>query len=202
MLVGVSGYGHAGKDTIGAILVEDHGFIRASFADALREVAYAVNPIVKAITSTDRNGLPRIVYLRYADLIGGLGYEGAKKLSEVRDFLQRVGTEAGRRVLGEDIWVNTAMNRLEPDKNYVFTDVRFPNEAGAVRDRGGVVWRVSRPGFGPVNGHPSETSLDDYNFDRHIENDSTLDDLRVAVSAWLSQDRAASIVNKMFAPRP
>lgn len=188
MLVGVSGYGHAGKDTIGAILVEEHGFIRASFADALREFAYALNPIVKAFGATS-GGKTAVSCIRYAYLVDTVGYEGAKQVPEVRNFLQRLGTEAGRRVLGEDIWVDTAMNRLEPDKDYVFTDVRFPNEAGAVRDRGGVVWRVSRPGFGPVNPHPSETSLDEYNFDRYIENGGTLDDLRADVAGWLLLDR-------------
>lgn len=197
MLVGVSGYAQCGKDTIASLLVEEHGFLRAGFADALREFAYAANPIVKAIAGS-LGGRTSLAYLRYADLVDKVGYEGAKQLPEVREFLQRVGTEAGRRVLGEDIWVETAMNRLEPDKNYVFTDVRFPNEAGAVRDRGGVVWRVTRPGFGPVNGHPSETALDDYNFDRHIENDGTLDDLRRAVSLWLTHDRAGLMVDRML----
>ena len=172
MLLGLSGYAQSGKDTIAAIL-EERGFLRAGFADALREFAVALDPIVL----TDGT--------RYSHLLEILGYEGAKKFPEVRLFLQKLGTDAGRRVLGEDIWVETAMNRLEPDKSYVFTDVRFPNEAGAVRDRGGVLWRIDRPGYGPVNGHPSETAIDDYDFDRRIVNDGTLDDLRVAVLCWL-----------------
>lgn len=178
MLVGVNGVAQSGKDSIAEHLIQWHGFKRVGFADALREFMYALNPIVE--------GPGLYGDWRYQDVFDSLGYEGAKKVPEVRELLQRLGTDAGRRVLGEDIWVDTAVKRLLPGVSYVFTDVRFPNEAAAVRDRGGQVWRVNRPGYGPVNGHPSETALDGYRFDAVIDNDGSLKDLADRVDVLLN----------------
>ena len=71
--------------------------------------------------------------------------------------------------------------------NWIITDVRFPNEAKAIKDRGGIVIRVNRTyytedkkyiiGYDPFETHPSETALDDYEFDYVIENDGSLDEL-------------------------
>ncbi len=75
------------------------------------------------------------------------------------------------------------MYRL-PAGDVAFSDCRFPNEAAAIRDRGGEMWRIDRPGTAPVNAHPSETALDGFNFDRHIDNGGTLAALRAKVLRW------------------
>jgi len=105
------------------------------------------------------------------------GWDWAKNnVPDVRRLLQRLGTEAGRDILGVNIWVDTAFARVDNDK-VVVTDVRFPNEADGIRQRGGEVVRIERPGVGPRNNHPSETSLLDYEFDVTIYNDGTIEDL-------------------------
>jgi len=79
--------------------------------------------------------------------------------------------------------------------NWIITDVRFPNEAQAIKDRGGIVIRVNRfkiitktlpdgtecsfipnPLFDGEE-HPSETALDDYEFDHVIDNNGSIDEL-------------------------
>jgi hypothetical protein len=42
------------------------------------------------------------------------------------------------------------------------TDLRFPDEANAVRDMGGLIVRIERPGLEAIaaSGHASETALD------------------------------------------
>ena len=70
------------------------------------------------------------------------GWDEAKKTEEVRRLLQIFGTEIGRSLLGENIWVELATRNLESSKNYVFTDVRFPNEADKIKNLGGLIWRV------------------------------------------------------------
>jgi hypothetical protein len=95
-----------------------------------------------------------------------------------------MGTEVGRDMFGDNFWVDQALREVQDDDLAVFTDCRFPNEAQAIKDRGGVVWRVERPGFGPVNGHASETSLDDWDFDGIIQNNGTLDDLTYKVGIY------------------
>lgn len=194
-VIGVNGYARAGKDTVGAILTEHHGYERRAFADKLREFALAANPIIPVGSGP--------MWQRLADLVGMGGWELAKEIPEVRRYLQALGTEGGRKVLGEDVWVDAAMRDLrEPESIhvwqseekvaevggcYVFTDCRFPNEAQAVKDLGGEVWRVHRPGVMAANGHHSETALDDWTFDAHLFNESTIDDLRGQVGVALGE---------------
>lgn len=168
-IIGLSGYAQSGKDTAGAALVEHLGFERVGFADALKNVLYNLNPTVEVL-----DGIIRVAdhpwCLPVQAVVDGYGWEWAKANSSVRELLQRLGTEAGRHVLGDDVWVRTAMAKVKPGGRYVFTDVRFPNEAQAIKDLGGEVWRIDRRGSNPVNAHASETELDGWAFDRRIHN--------------------------------
>lgn len=95
-----------------------------------------------------------------------------------REMLQRLGTEAIRDNLHEKAWVNALFADHHQHAKWVITDCRFPNEAQEIKDYGGIIVRVNRTGFGPVNSHPSETALDDWDFDAIIENNGTIEDLK------------------------
>lgn len=165
MIVGMSGYAQSGKDTTGAVLVTEFGFERISFATPLYDMLYALNPWAWWTAPHGETGWWSVQLI-----VDTFGWEYAKANSDVRALLQRLGTEAGREILGDDIWVKTAMSKVKPGGRYVFTDVRFPNEAKAIKDAGGQLWRVTRRGSNPVNAHPSETGLDDWEFDLKIHN--------------------------------
>jgi hypothetical protein len=96
-----------------------------------------------------------------------------------RKILQLLGTEAGREIIHPNIWVNSLFADYTTDSNWIITDVRFPNEAQAIKDRGGIIIRIERPGGESHCGgaHASETALDDYDFDIVINNDGTIDEL-------------------------
>lgn len=167
-LIGLSGYAQSGKDTAAGFLAE-LGFVRVAFADVLRSAVYALNPLMP-------DGR------RLQDIVDEMGWDSAKtNFTEVRTLLQKMGTEVGRDLLGENIWVETALKDLSPDGKYVVTDCRFPNEANAIRERGGKVFRIHRTGVKAANAHPSETSLDDFPFDGYWLNDGSLDDFRLTV---------------------
>lgn len=190
-LIGLMGYAQTGKDSVATILVEHHGYTRIAFADKLREVAYALNPIIGLRhTSPDGGAWPRS-YLRLQDVVNSAGWDHAKTTyPEVRRLLQALGTEVGRQVLspalfGDDsLWVRAAIDNL-PSARIVVTDVRFPNEAEAILERGGVLWRVERRGYGPVNDHPSETAVDHLHPNATLQNDGTLEDLATLVNGLL-----------------
>jgi hypothetical protein len=57
----------------------------------------------------------------------------------------------------------------------VITDVRFPNEAEEIKRRGGIIIRVVRDGYGPVNEHVSEVAYEGQ--DILIENNGSIEDL-------------------------
>lgn len=163
-IVGITGYAQAGKDTAAQVLVEQFGFQRIAFADALRDMLYALNPLAtlqRPTTFADgAEWWSGEIVRPVQDWVDERGWEWAKANTTCRQLLQRLGTEAGRQVLGSDIWVRTALEKINPGGRYVFTDVRFPNEADAIEEAGGQLWRIERRGTEPVNAHPSETALD------------------------------------------
>lgn len=157
-IIGLAGYAQSGKDTAARYLAE-RGYERRAFADGVRVLCRKTDPI-----------LDRYVAER--------GWEEAKRDPTTRQYLQSVGL-ACRDVFGPDVWVDLALKGLPALT--VVTDVRFPNEADAIRERGGVIWRIIRPDTGPVNGHVSETAMTDYRVDRIVRNSGTPADLRTAV---------------------
>jgi hypothetical protein len=109
----------------------------------------------------------------------------------VRKFLQTLGTEAMRDNLHENVWVNALFSDYMTSgipvyPKWVITDCRFPNEATAIKDRGGIVVRINRPIAGALHSfHSSETQLDTWDFDYKITNDGTLEDLTAKVTEML-----------------
>lgn len=63
-----------------------------------------------------------------------------------RMLMQMLGTEFGRDMVHPNLWVNSLMNEYKRQK-WLITDVRFPNEAKAIKDRGGILIRLDREGF-------------------------------------------------------
>lgn len=198
-IVGVHGHARTGKDTIAAHLVAKHGYVRKSFADPMRDALYRLNPVVGA----DTKGR----LWRLAEVVDDIGWDEAKAVfdGEIRRLLQVFGTEIGRE-WDEDFWVDRGLTGIaapakpgwpeslewaaQPDRGYVFSDVRFENEVRAIQEFApySLLIKVGRPGYGPINSHKSDRGLPDAMFDVVIDNDGTLDDLHTkadeAVENW------------------
>lgn len=178
-ILGVAGKKRAGKDTIANYLVEQHGFVKMAFADAVREAALGLDPIVSAATIAGS-----LRTYRLSDFVRDQGWEQAKEHPEVRRSLQRMGTEAIRK-LDEDFWLNVTMKKaLAHGERVVISDVRFPNEAAEIQNYGMLI-RVSRPGLTYTDTHVSEIALDDWPYDEVFENDGTIEDLRGKIDQWI-----------------
>lgn len=161
-IIGLTGFAQSGKDTAAGFLVE-RGWTRLAFADILRQSLYNLNPIV--IPGDDGDGMAvGPTHRRVQHLVDSYGWDVIKvQVPEVRELLQRMGTEVGRQLYGENFWVQMAMRQMRQDHhngefNYVFTDVRFPNECDAVHNHGGLVFRIDR-GNSAVNAHASEAHV-------------------------------------------
>lgn len=154
-LVGLVGFAQAGKDSFAAAL----GYQRLAFADPLKDLAAQCNP--------------RFGGVRLQKLSDELGWEFAKRVPGVREFLQDLGAGV-RETLGPDTWVKATFRGYDPTLPTVLSDVRFPNEIAAVQDRGGVIVRIDRPGVGAANGHVSETAWNSVVPDFVVLNDGDL----------------------------
>lgn len=173
-IIALHGFAQSGKDTVAKFLEEEAGYKRLAFADALRDVLYALNPII---------GQGAVGPLRLRTIVDGWSWDEAKvDIPEIRELLQRMGTEAGRKILGENVWVNIVLKQIKdhPGQRFVITDLRFDNEMDALSDYGADVLlvKIVRPGVGPVNSHTSDAGIEDRYFDVILHNNGSLDDLR------------------------
>lgn len=169
-LIGITGAARSGKDSAAEFLIP-HGFERIAFADPIKAMAFV-----------------------------GLGidpddYDDESKEEEIdwlgvspRRVWQTLGTEWGRAVGGPDLWLKVAWRKMAEAKEerptlrgIVFTDVRFDNEAQAIRNSGGKVIKIVRPDARAVAPHVSERGLSANLIDDVIVNDGTLAQLREAV---------------------
>lgn len=192
-VVGFSGFAGSGKNTA-ALAVVEHGYVEDSFAVTLKQMAFALDPIVgcEYCDGFHEVRLSRIVELE--------GWEKAKADPEVRRTLQRLGTEAGRHILGDDIWIETLLGRIShrlacEKRMTVVTDVRFANEAQLIQEhytfdhldrwksycaRGLLIW-IDRPGNLPPNNHVSESKVCREMADAIIVNNGTVEELHTKV---------------------
>jgi len=182
MIIGINGYAGSGKDTVGTILQQidkDSHWEIKKWAGKLKQVAELLT------------GIPVEKFEDQEFKKTNLGKQWNDRINNpmsVRDFLQKLGTEGLRDGLHTNTWVNALMadyKCVPADRapngwdcpNWIITDTRFPNEAQAIKDADGIIIRVTRPGIGPVNDHPSETGLNQWKFDYEIQNDSSLNEL-------------------------
>lgn len=182
LLIGLTGLARSGKDTAGQFL-QELGYHRVGFADALKELARRVNPIIESYD--DSHGMYENVDVRLQDVIEHRGPEDAKSVPEVRRFYQALGNEA-REVLGPTIWLEAWRRQAEQYGRVVVTDVRYQNEADFITDLGGIVVRVNRAGAGltgAAGSHPSETSVLEIIPRWDVDNNRRLEDLRQTVHA-------------------
>jgi hypothetical protein len=121
-------------------------------------------------------------------------YEGEAIYNETeyltpRYALQTLGTEWGRNCY-QNVWVDYALRDAKEVLEYsdkdlvIITDCRFVNEAKAIREGGGLVWRVVRPNSATTKlaSHSSETEQANAEMDRYVNevilNDGEMGDLR------------------------
>lgn len=181
MVIGLTGLKGSGKDTVADYLVEHHGFTKVSFAGLLKESVaklfdisledierFKNDPYVRvSITGPNSSQLgPHIIEFRRRTF---------------REFLQRYGTEAHREVFGDDFWVTQIRHKYPlfgPGGHYVFSDCRFDNEAIAIIEWGGQVYRVDRSyNLKGVDDHVSESGVNSDLVADTIINNGTLDEL-------------------------
>lgn len=138
MLIGLVGFAGSGKDTVGDLLEQEHGYTKDSFARPLKDAVAMIfgwdREAVEGTTPESR---------LWREVPDEFWSEKFGKPFSPRLALQLMGTEAGRNVFHQDVWVISLLKRAE-GKNIVVTDVRFKNEIAAIRDQSGLIVRVKR----------------------------------------------------------
>lgn len=167
-----------GKTSIARLLTDEQDYIRQPLAKPLKHAGYQVLLMV----GVDPQAAHCYLYEDKHLVIPELGVTG-------RHLLQTLGTDWGRRMINPSIWINSwrvAYRRdflaREVPINCVVDDVRFPDEADLIREFGGELWLVDRPGVAYDGRHASEGGLVGYpHFNRTIHNSGTLEDLHLVI---------------------
>ncbi len=191
MRIGLSGKIGAGKDAVAARLVERWGYQIIRFSDALKEEVLERLPgTLSALHEFSGHAHEASSCSRAArpGCIRDMVYN--RKPQGVRELLQEYGTQV-RRSDSPTYWSEQWTLRVKGAAPLIAApDVRFPNEAEALAQVGGVLWRIVRPGT--VKGeHESETLMDGWRWwDAVIQNDGTLEDLWAKVDALMAERMA------------
>ena len=187
MIIGISGKAGSGKDTAAKMLevlyanpdisYEDFANKRyknfadiqiVHFADSLKETAQVLFRIGEWETNTQEGKKTTINWIG----------------KTVRELLQGIG-QGLRDAIDPNLWVKILFANTEDWSNYIIADVRYPNEVKAIKERNGILLRIDRKGAGAGN-HSSETALDDYKeWDVHIENNGSIEDLFEAMRIFI-----------------
>lgn len=169
------GFARAGKDTAAEVAVEEFGYERFAFADKLRECLYALNPVVGATHIESTGSHEPVLLQEVIDLYGWDNYKETIYGDEIRRLLQRFGTEVGRELLSDTIWVDEVDKHSGP---LAITDCRFDNEYDKLDRRNTIFIRINRAGITAVNAHKSENDFSDRGVDYVVENDGTVDEFK------------------------
>ncbi len=202
MIIGINGYAGSGKDTVGKLIqiatcdnlpdgldIEDllndypinQWWLEEKSGWEIRKWAGKLKLIASILSGIDEEKFEDQEFKKT-----NLGPEWGMT---VRDFLQKLGTDGLRDGLHVNTWVNALMADYDLGSNWIVTDTRFPNEAKAIKDAGGIVIRVDRPGVKAINAHPSETGLDNWDFDHKIMNGSDMVSLLFTVGSILRKEK-------------
>lgn len=161
----------AGKDTAAGLLSMHHNFMPHAFADALRDFVYAIDP-------------------GWAMACDTIGYDLAKtRVEGFRGRLVEVGN-AARQSIGPDVWIDALDERVGPhlaaECKVVVSDVRYLNEAEFIREYGGAVVGIDRPGHAPETPESNEVFLA---ADEYVCNDGSI------TALWAELDALVDYLN-------
>jgi len=155
MIIGITGLAQSGKSTLANILCTRHGFVSIALADSLKNIAKE-----------------------------HFNWDGQKD-SRGRRLLQLLGTEVGR-TYDADLWViklqnKIAIKRAQGKLDIVVPDVRFQNEAQAIKSWGGFIVRLNgRGGLEGIAGqHVSELEMLSIVPDVSFGNDGLIEALEI-----------------------
>jgi len=202
IVVGLTGYKGAGKDTVADILVENYGFTKMAFAAPLKRMLRNLDPIIGhdlyAGCCAECSDQPEVTEVRMSDALKfGFDDQSLKHspwAMEVRELWERFGTDV-IRAEDEWFWVRQAVSAMHESsaERFVFSDVRFENEAEMIYDLRNdewvpqdlrplsSIWKIHRPGY-TAGDHPAEQMAGLLGEEVTIINDGEIGDLEEPIA--------------------
>ena len=171
MLIAICGHKFSGKSTVARLLHNATGYEVRSFATPLKKM-------VCALVGCTMDDLEDYDYKENTEVPEHLWAYCANGKHTIRALMQGLGDLMRKE--NPDVFIECTLNSKD---DFLVSDCRFPNEAKAVKARGGIVIKVVRPDAKAEDNHQSETRIDEIVPDIIIENNSDLKALQGNVSA-------------------
>jgi hypothetical protein len=178
-LIGIYSPAPRSGKTLAATVLVHSGYQPVSFAEPLKRM------MVEFLMSFgyEKEQAVRLAWFDKAVVIRELN-------ASCRYLLQTLGTQWGRELVGDDVWIRAWKARASKFDYVIADDVRFPNEAAAIKEMGGEMWKIVRPSAGHDWSHVSEGALDDWDgFDRILENDGTIEEFRAKIDLAIADGK-------------
>ena len=146
-IIGLGHYSRTGKDTLANYLVTDlraHGIIakKIPFAWKLKDTCHQLY------------GWSGLKCAEFYDTKDGEPFRDVKlpglNMTPVEVWVV-MGTPAVRNNVYMNTWIDFVLKSDHQADVIIIPDVRFPNEVEAIRDAGGWLGKIVRPGYGPRN---------------------------------------------------
>ena len=171
MIIGLTGKKGCGKSSVARIIAEEWDYGIKSFATPIKLMLSAMGLTDDELYNPEKK----------EEIIPKFG-------KSPRELMQLLGTEFGRTLVSQNIWVSSLETHLDTQRNYVIDDVRFPNEAAMIRAHGGVIVRVVRGLDDTPDDHVSEAGINSELVNYEIRNITCHEmDLKIAVNTVLEE---------------
>lgn len=170
-IIGIVGVAGSGKKIVWEHLASHHGFARVAFsapAKRMLQAGFGLTP----------------------DQIEGENREKADPVlcwRNPRHLTRTLINDWGRKQIGHGVWCNLwRRDALALDCNVFADDVRYPDEAAVIRELGGEIWKVYRPGLA-ASDQSSEGHQRGITEDRLLANATSIPDLLKSVDMLVEQ---------------
>lgn len=191
MILSIYGRNQSGKTTLANMLVDECGFIKISFADALRKLVksyFGIDTSWKVKESwdvfdtnyfeqldklfsviEDKKGIKEEIKIKIM--------KSTTRYAAYRTTLEMIGTEVVRDIVIDEIWVAVLaydiLYQTSKGNNIVIDDMRFKNEYNLLKKLNAKLIRITSPFEEADNGHRSQKYIEKFKYDYIIENNKT-----------------------------
>lgn len=176
MIFGFTAHAGAGKDTAAQVLVDSFGFTDVKMSNPLKEMLRTLYRCAGLDEETIESKIEGHLKEEPCEILMG---------KTPRYAMQKLGHE-WRNLFGAELWSRIWTSRVASlEEPVVCTDIRYPHEVDALKELGGILVKIERPGLEVDLSHASERGIPLLEADVVLTNSGTIQHLHDQVQRLL-----------------